>query len=255
MPIHFSLSSPYLILYILIFLLRCAIDHASVVSLSLLSTRNFLRLQTPSYQCRRPDEHPGRLARLSPSPASTTHSTRYRVSESLDDGTMNTTVGGSTLAASGAVTANATYYQAATQSNITAATAAISNALKFATSKSIRTSTIILASFNAFAAFITAVGIIHSCRTYHKRMQRRASDPSVLRDEWKSGLELTQSRPPSGLFYIHTVEVFPFLISLGTTVQSITFAAAQSVGLQALLSRGCAIVAIFMMPGKFCGQF
>lgn len=164
---------------------------------------------------------------------------------------MNTTVGGSTLAASGAVTANATYYQAATQSNITAATAAISNALKFATSKSIRTSTIILASFNAFAAFITAVGIIHSCRTYHKRMQRRASDPSVLRvEEWKSGLELTQSRPPSGLFYIHTVEVFPLIICLGTTVQSITFAAAQSVGLQALLSRGCTIVAIFMMPGK-----
>ncbi|KAJ4389203.1 hypothetical protein N0V93_006666 [Gnomoniopsis smithogilvyi] len=168
---------------------------------------------------------------------------------------MNSTVGGATLAAPGAATANATYYQAATQSNITAATAAISNALKFATSKSIRTSTIILASFNAFAAFITAVGIIHSCRQYNKRMQRRASDPSVLCHEWKAGLELTQSRPPSGLFFIHTVEVFPLLLSLGTTVQSITFAAAQSVGLQALLSRGCTIVAIFMLPALFLVPF
>lgn len=163
---------------------------------------------------------------------------------------MNSTVGGTTLAAPGAITPDATYYQAATQSNITAATAAISNALKFATSKSIRTSTTILASFNAFAAFITAVGIIHSCRAYHKRTQRRPSDPLVLQRECKSGLPLTQSRPPSGLFYIHTVEVFPLLLSLGTTVQSITFAAAQSVGLQALLSRGCSIVAIFMLPGK-----
>lgn len=168
---------------------------------------------------------------------------------------MNSTVGETTLAAPGAAVADASYYQAATQSNITVATAAISNALKFATSKSIRTSTIILASFNAFAAFITAVGIIHSCRTYSKRMQRRASDPLVLQYARKFGLELTGSRPPSGLSYIHTVEVFPLLLSLGTAVQSTVFAAAQSVGLQALLSRGCTIVAIFMLPGElFCAE-
>lgn len=156
-----------------------------------------------------------------------------------------------TLASPGAAqTVNGTFYQAATQANITAATAAISQALRFATSKSIRTSTIILASFNAFAAFITAVGIIHGCRQYNKRMQRRASDWLVFQHAWKYGSELITSRPPSGLFYIHTVEVFPLVLSLGITVQSIIFAAAQSIGLQALLSRDCSIVAVFMLPGE-----
>lgn len=168
---------------------------------------------------------------------------------------MNSTVGGTTLASPGAATVNGSIaggstYQAATEANVTAVTAAITQALKFATSKSIRTSTIILASFNAFAACITAMGIIHGCRVYNKRMQRRASDSLVLQHVWKPGSELITSRPPSGLFFIHTVEVFPLVLSLGITVQSITFAAAQSIGLQALLSTGCSIAAVFMLPGE-----
>lgn len=142
------------------------------------------------------------------------------------------------------------YYQLTTTSNTTAAaTAAISNALKFATSKSIRTSTIILASFNAVAAFTTAMGIIYGSYTYKKRMQRRASDPSVLRYESQSSSKLTPNRP-SGLFFIPVNEVFPLVLSLAITIQSTTFAAAQSIGLQALLSSGCTIVAIFMLPGE-----
>lgn len=141
-------------------------------------------------------------------------------------------------------------YQLATESNTTAAaTAAISNALKFATSKSIRTSTIILACFNALAAFTTAMGIIYGSYTYRKRMQRRASDPSVLRYRRQSSSNLTEDRP-SGLFFIPTIEVFPLVLSLAITIQSITFAAAQFVGLQALLSSGCTLVAIFMLPGE-----
>lgn len=163
---------------------------------------------------------------------------------------MNSTVGGSTLASPGAASADANYYQAATQANTTAATMAISNALQFATAKSLRTSTIVLASFNAFAAFITAVGILHGCRTYKKRMPRRASDSLVSQYACKSGSGLTRNRPPSGLFYIHTVEVFPLILSVGITVQSTIFAAAQSVGLQALLSRGCARVGLYMLPGE-----
>lgn len=65
----------------------------------------------------------------------------------------------------------------------------------------------------------------------------------------KSLPTLTHPRP-SGLFLIHTVEVYPLVLSVGITVQSIIFAAAQSIGLKALLSRGCTVVAIFMLPGK-----
>lgn len=69
-----------------------------------------------------------------------------------------------------------TYSQLVTSSNATA-TIAISNVLKFAASKSVRTSTVILATFNALAALATALGIIHSCRQYRKRAQRRVSEP------------------------------------------------------------------------------
>lgn len=129
------------------------------------------------------------------------------------------------------------------------ASQAISNGFKFAASKSIRTSTMILASFNALAAFATAVGIIYGCYTYKRRAIRRSSDASVWQSEMKSLPTLTHPRP-SGLFFIHTVEVYPLVLSLGITVQSIIFAAAQSIGLKALLSRGCTVVAIFMLPGK-----
>ncbi|PSR78489.1 hypothetical protein BD289DRAFT_121708 [Coniella lustricola] len=129
-----------------------------------------------------------------------------------------------------------TYYQLVTSSNTTV-TVAISNALKFAASKSVRTSTVILATFNALAALATALGIIHSCRQYKKRAQRRLSEP------------------PSGLFNIHTVEVFPFILSAGIVIQSLIFAGAQAGGLQALLSGGCTITAIFVLPALFLVPF
>lgn len=131
------------------------------------------------------------------------------------------------------------------------ASQAISNSFKFAASKSIRTSTMILASFNALAAFATAMGIIYGCYTYKRRAIRRSSDASVWQSEIKSLPVLTPSRP-SGLFFIHTVEVYPLVLSLGITIQSIIFAAAQSIGLKALLSSGCTVVAIFLLPGKRC---
>jgi hypothetical protein len=112
----------------------------------------------------------------------------------------------------------------------------------------------ILASFNALAAFATAIGIIYGCYTYKRRAIRRSSDASVWHSEMKRLPALTPPRS-SGLFFIHTVEVYPLVLSLGITVQSVIFAAAQSIGLKALLSRGCTVVAIFMLPGKqqwFC---
>lgn len=185
--------------------------------------------------------------RLQPPPSRNRQTSRL---EQPDDGIMDSNMGGTFATSSSSALADtgATYYQLATESNATT-TAAITNALKFATSKSIRTSTIILASFNSVAAFTTALGIIYGCRSYKKRMQSRSSEPSVTQHLWESSSQLTPDRP-SGLFFIHSAEVFPLVLSLGITIQSITFAAAQSVGLQALLSRGCTLVAIFMLPGE-----
>lgn len=165
---------------------------------------------------------------------------------------MNSTLAGSFATAASAASAErgSSYFQLATNPNATT-TAAITNALTFAQSKSVRTSTIILASFNSLAAFATAAGIIYGCWQHKKRSHGRASDPSVNPFERRmASHQLTPSRP-SGLFFIHTVEIFPLVLSIGITIQSITFAAAQSVGLQALLSRGCTLVAIFMLPGEF----
>ncbi|KKY35557.1 hypothetical protein UCDDA912_g04466 [Diaporthe ampelina] len=134
------------------------------------------------------------------------------------------------------------------------ASQAISNVFKFAASKSIRTSTMILASFNALAAFATALGIIYGCYTYKRRAIRRSSDASVWQSKSENLPVLTPSRP-SGLFFIHTVEVYPLVLSLGITIQSITFAAAQSIGLTALLSRGCTVVAIFLLPALFIAPY
>lgn len=143
-----------------------------------------------------------------------------------------------------------TYHLATTSSNTTTdATQAMAESLKFATSKSIRTSTIILASFNAMAAFATALGIIYGSYRHSKRARRRASSLSVMQYEMKPLSKPTPERP-SGLFFIHTVEVFPLVLSLGIAMQSTTFAAAQSIGLQALLSRGCTVAGIFMLPGE-----
>ncbi|KUI56765.1 hypothetical protein VP1G_04135 [Cytospora mali] len=148
-----------------------------------------------------------------------------------------------------------TYHLATTSSNATTeATRAMTNALTFATSKSIRTSTIILASFNALAALATALGIIHGCYTYSKRAKRSSSNPSVMEYETKR-FSIPNPDRPSGLFFIHTVEVFPLVLSSGIAIQSIVFAAAQSIGLQALLGRGCATAAIFTLPALFIAPY
>lgn len=165
---------------------------------------------------------------------------------------MASTYGGTlassaTLGGDGGAT---TYHLATTSSNTTTETTqAMANALKFATSKSLRTSTIILASFNAIAALATALGIIYGSYTYSKRSQRRPSNASVMQYEMKP-FSIPSPGRPSGLFFIQTVEVFPLVLSLGITIQSVTFAAAQSIGLQALLSRGCTAAAVFMLPGE-----
>jgi hypothetical protein len=70
--------------------------------------------------------------------------------------------------------ANHTTTQAATNktnndSSTNATFNAIINSLEFAESKSVRTSTIILASFNVLASFTTAASILYDCYWASKR--------------------------------------------------------------------------------------
>ncbi|KAH7632977.1 hypothetical protein B0T09DRAFT_395166 [Sordaria sp. MPI-SDFR-AT-0083] len=101
---------------------------------------------------------------------------------------------------------------------------------RFAAAKSIRTSTIILASFNTIAALVTAVGILTD--TYQR--------------EKKENKRFRFSR--NGFSFVPATEAFPLILSAGIVVQGITFAVAQSTGLDSLFGSGCTLIAMFMFP-------
>ncbi|CAK7233392.1 hypothetical protein SBRCBS47491_008592 [Sporothrix bragantina] len=107
--------------------------------------------------------------------------------------------------------------------------------LRFAAAKSIRTSTIILAAFNAVAAFATACGIIYDAYATRKRNNKR--------------YRTSVNRPKTS--FIQPAELFPLVISIGIAVQGIVFSVAQAQGLQSLLSIGCTLVSQFMLPAVF----
>ncbi|KAK3501605.1 hypothetical protein B0T13DRAFT_396628 [Neurospora crassa] len=104
---------------------------------------------------------------------------------------------------------------------------------RFAAAKSIRTSTVILASFNTIAAFATAVGILVD--TYHR--------------EKRENKRFRFSR--NGFSFVPATEAFPLILSVGIVVQGITFAVAQSTGLGSLFGSGCTLIAVFMLPAVF----
>ncbi|EGZ74817.1 hypothetical protein NEUTE2DRAFT_103894 [Neurospora tetrasperma FGSC 2509] len=106
---------------------------------------------------------------------------------------------------------------------------------RFAAAKSIRTSTVILASFNTIAAFATAVGILVD--TYHR--------------EKRENKRFRFSR--NGFSFVPATEAFPLILSVGIVVQGITFAVAQSTGLGSLFGSGCTLIAVFMLPVGISG--
>jgi len=108
-----------------------------------------------------------------------------------------------------------------------------SNRFAFAAAKSIRTSTIILAIFNIIAAFATAVGIIFD--SYYRK--KRNDKKFRFRQQ--------------GFTFVPEGEVYPLVISFCIVVQSITFAVAQSTGLEKLFGTGCTLLAQLMLPGKW----
>jgi hypothetical protein len=105
-------------------------------------------------------------------------------------------------------------------------------AIEFQAAKSIRTSTIILAAFNVVAAFGTAAAILYDCYASTRR-----SNPKY-------------SIKRSGLQFVNNAEVYPLVLSLGIVIQGIVFAAAQSTGLDNLLTKGCTAIAEYLLPGE-----
>ncbi|KAK2591018.1 hypothetical protein QQS21_011296 [Conoideocrella luteorostrata] len=107
------------------------------------------------------------------------------------------------------------------------------NSLRFQASKSIRTSFLILASFNAMAGAATAAGIYWDCY-----MNSRRNDPDFrFRSSfWR---------------LIGPAETFPFVLSLSIVVQGMIFAVVQSFGLQSSLILGCTPLSQIMLPAFF----
>ncbi|KAI1761312.1 hypothetical protein GGR53DRAFT_36581 [Hypoxylon sp. FL1150] len=122
------------------------------------------------------------------------------------------------------------FSQAASSSN---STFGVINQFKFLAAKSIRTSTIVLVAFNTVSAFATAAGIYYDCYAAAKR-----SNPGG-----KGKVNLLRC--------VHGPETYPFVLSLGITVQGIIFAVSQSFGLDGLFIPGCTLISQFMWPAIF----
>ncbi|KAI0471957.1 hypothetical protein GGR56DRAFT_99796 [Xylariaceae sp. FL0804] len=104
---------------------------------------------------------------------------------------------------------------------------------RFLAARSIRTSTIILASFNTVSAAATAAGIFYDCYSRAKRNRPRSRRRAII---------FTCVRGP---------ELYPFILSLGIAIQGIVFAISQSFGLHGLFIAGCSLISQFMWPTIF----
>ncbi|OIW29899.1 hypothetical protein CONLIGDRAFT_575252 [Coniochaeta ligniaria NRRL 30616] len=107
------------------------------------------------------------------------------------------------------------------------------NQFKIAAARSIRMSTIILCTFNTIAAFATAMGILYESYSRAKRNNRQ--------------FKFSQT----GFSFVPSGEVYPLVLSFAITIQSTTFAVAQSTGLKNIVIFGCTLVSQLMLPALF----
>jgi hypothetical protein len=103
--------------------------------------------------------------------------------------------------------------------------------LVFAESKSVRTSTIILAVFNVLAALATATSILYDSYVAGKRC-----NPKFKSVKWC-------------VKRIHPAEIFPLLLAAGIAIQGLAFIGVQSTGLTSLFITNCSLIAQVMWPG------
>ncbi|KAL1839192.1 hypothetical protein VTJ49DRAFT_1781 [Mycothermus thermophilus] len=160
--------------------------------------------------------------------------------ESRDDDTSLTTLGTlsrtTTTTTNNTTTTNSTGgFQAA--NNRTATQQMFLNELRFSAAKSIRTSTIILASFNIIAAFATALGILVDGYFRKKRNDR----------QWRF--------LRNGFNFVPEADVYPLVLSVGIFMQSFAFAGAQSTGLDSFFGRGCTWLAQLLLPAVFLAPY
>ncbi|EFX05401.1 hypothetical protein CMQ_3470 [Grosmannia clavigera kw1407] len=141
-------------------------------------------------------------------------------------------------------------YEAA--SSNTTSTQMLINELKFAVAKSVRTSTIILATFNAIAAFATACGILYDAYATRRRnwQHYRTRYDKVLEDEGRQDRNANTRRSTRPCL-LQAADTYPLILSLGITIQAIAFAVAQAQGLTGILKLGCAIISQFVFPALF----
>jgi hypothetical protein len=118
----------------------------------------------------------------------------------------------------------------------------------FQDSKSIRTSTIILASFNVLAALATAGRILYDCYWASKRSSRSFKASYVYWTHVDGHGLLTINRK-FFILSLHPAETFPLILSIGIAIQGLVFAGVQGTGLKSLSITGCTTIAQFMWPG------
>ncbi|RCI08605.1 hypothetical protein L249_4886 [Ophiocordyceps polyrhachis-furcata BCC 54312] len=112
-------------------------------------------------------------------------------------------------------------------------TADVDDETRLAMEKSLRTAFTVLAVINALVGATTALGIYLDCRFQTKRKP----EPMVRR------------------FVVGAKEMLPFAVSLGIVAQGALFAAAQTKGLDAVLTLGCRSVSQLMLPALFIVPF
>lgn len=127
-------------------------------------------------------------------------------------------------------------------------TSELIGALKFAASKSIRTSTIILAAFNVLAAFITAFSILYDCYFASKRCNPKFKASYVIIFHGRICADCGRK---FCIKSIHPAETFPLVLAVGIVVQGLAFAGVQGEGLQSSNTKGCSLIAQFMWPGMW----
>jgi hypothetical protein len=146
-----------------------------------------------------------------------------------------------------ATTNATTIYQAATLNT----TNSVITQLKFLAAKSVRTSTIVLAAFNALAAFATVVAIYRECRFQsRKNLQEKERLVSARPKGSIGSVANFMGRETKWWNCVHGPYVLPFTLSWAIMVQSIMFAVLQSQGMEGLFRKECAPLSHTMWLGK-----
>ena len=124
--------------------------------------------------------------------------------------------------------------------------------LIFAQSKSVRTSTIILATFNVLAAFGTAASILYDCYWASKRCNPKFK-ASYVHSMWKEmDWTFADGYRKFCVSSIHPAETLPLVLAIGIVIQGLVFAAVQGQGMDMLFtSGGCDLIAQYMFPGEY----